>query len=401
MGRDHLALAAALIAANLTLGAGLSEAWAECDSPADLEQATLQSEAVVYGEVIALKELKGGTRVEGTLQVERAYKGRYRRGDEITVSAPQEGSEAVEFQVGRSAIVYLNGVGEALETSACLGSASLDQAPVAAETRDFFGTSPGDVPLEIKARRASAIFTGEIQAAGNGYAGRYDGVMLEVKVDRALKGARAKSTLKIRIDEESCGDQAKRDWLAEDAFLGAGEQAAPFELNASYLFYVYDEEPYQVLTCHDDLQPLAEAEEDLKRLATMCRKKRCESGHDRLTRARGELKRGVISRAETSLKRCAKELPLYSKEGAITDLSLSVRVKPDGGAELLDASSRGTLGDGGVYQELGECLAGQLPAWQLEEDLSRPDLKATVTLQMKDAARGPSVVSAEATLSER
>ena len=87
--------------------------------------------------------------------------------------------------------------------------------------------------------------------------------------------------------------------------------------------------------------------------------------------------------------------------GAITDFELKVRLQPQGKAELLDVSSRGTLPDGKIYNALGSCMQEQLETWEAGEQNGRPDLEATIKLQMKEASKGPNVTRAEVILSGR
>ncbi len=372
----------------MAIGGVAEQAHAKCPGKIDLEQTTLQSDAVVFGKVAEL-EPEGETTWRAELEVEKTYKGKIKEGSTIEVSSPQ-GEDEVDWQAGQQVIVYLNKSTGSWATSKCVGSKPVEVQPLAAETSKFFPVKPADAPLELKARRASAIFTGEVVAAGRGYAGRWDGVMIEVKVKDAIKGTKRNKKIKLRLDEDSCSGGKKRNLLSDDDLL-AGDLEAPFKEKESYLFFAYDEAPHQVMLCHENMAPLASASDDVSMLKTMCKKGRCQSGHDAVTSLRKKIKAGVESNTINSLKTCAKQFPLYSKDGAITDLSLHVRIQPAGKVELLNVESKGTLQDGSLYGKLGQCMQQQLEQWSIYEQDGRPDLEAKVELQMKEASRGPKV----------
>ncbi len=306
-------------------------ATAKCPGETNLEQSTLESEVIVHGKVVALTPV-GEKYWDAEIEVSKSYKGKYREEDTVMVRSPQ-GDLEVDFQVDQSVMVYASKGGEGkLETTRCLGSKSMKEAPLAAEMSSFFAVPPGKAPIEFKAKRASAIFVGEVTAAGRGFAGRWEGVMLKVKVKDSIKGAKRNATVRVRLDEDTCGGGKKRNLLSDDDML-AGDAKAPYEVKKQYLFMTYDEAPYQVLLCHDNMQPKAAAEEDIKLLKTMCKKKRCQSGHDDVGKLRLGVKQSVEKKAQSGLKQCSKELPLYTKSGAITDLELRIRVRPDGVTE--------------------------------------------------------------------
>lgn len=377
-----------------------SDSFAQCAGKIDLENATLQSEAVVYGKITAL-EPDGETRWIATIDVLKPFKGRLREATSIQVSAPM-GEGELEWQVDQSVMLYMKKDSDGgWATSSCEGSKVVESEPLAAETEEFFPTPPADASLETRARRASAIFTGQITAAGNGYAGRWDGVFIKVKVKDPIKGVKKNATIQLMLDGDSCRTGKQKRDLLSDADLLQGDVSSPFEVEKTYLFFAYDEMPYQVMTCHENMQELGEADENLRDLKKMCKKGGCKSGHDDLTSLRKEIKKGLESSTVGSLKACARKLPLYSSAGAITDFELKVRLQPQGKAELLDVSSRGTLPDGKIYNALGSCMQEQLETWEVGEQNGRPDLEATIKLQMKEASKGPNVTRAEVILSGR
>lgn len=376
-----------------------SAVWATCPSEVDLEQSTMQSDVVAYGKVVALTPV-GESHWDAEIEVQRAYKGKPRAGSTITVRSSQSEHEEVDFQVDRAVMVYASkGESGKLETTRCLGSKSMKEAPLVAETASFFAIPPGNARLEIKARRASAVFVGEVTAAGHGYAGRWDGVMLDVKVTDGIKGVKRNAKLKIRLDEDSCGDGKKLNLLSDDDLL-AGDARAPYEVKKRYLFYTFDESPHQVLLCHENMQPEGAAREDLGLLKTMCKKGRCQSGHDEVGKMRLGVKQKVEQYTKTSLQRCAAELPLFGSKGSITDLTLKVRVRPGGKVDLLNVASRGTLEEGLLYDALGQCMERELGEWAFDAVEGRPELEAAVTLQMKEG-KGPRYEYSEVIMSER
>lgn len=377
-----------------------SQANAQCAGKIDLENATLQSEAVVYGKITAL-EPHGETHWVATIDVLKPFKGKVRKESTIEVSAPM-GEGELEWQVEQSVMLYMKKNSDGgWATSSCDGSKVVESEPLAAETNDFFPLPPADASLETRARRASAIFTGKVTAAGRGYAGRWDGVMIKVKVKDGIKGIKKNATVQLRLDGDSCNAGKKKRDLLSDVDLLQGDASSPFEVDKTYLFFAYDDMPYQVMLCHENMQDLGEAGENLRDLKKMCKRGGCDSGHDDLTSLRKTIKGGLEKSTVDSLESCAKKLPLYSSAGAITDLDLKVRLQPGGKVELLDVSSRGTLSDGQIYNALGACMQEQLGTWEVGEQAGRPDLEASIKLQMKEASRGPTITSSEVILSGR
>jgi hypothetical protein len=386
------------VAIFLTLMACPLLASAKCPKVVDPEQMSMNSDTIVYGKVVSLNALEGD-RWHAEVEVHTSYKGKHKPDD--TVDVYTAGYTDIDFRLEQSVMVYANkGSGGKLETPKCANPKSLPEAPLAAETSSLFATPPGKAPLEIRARRASAIFVGEVTAAGKGFAGRWDGVILKVKVIDAIKGTKRNATVKIRLDEDSCGGGKRRNLLSDGDML-AGDAKAPYEVKKTYLFYTFDESPYQVLLCHDNMQPKAAASEDISMLKTMCKKKRCQSGHDVVGKLRLGVKQSVEKKSMASLKQCAAELPLYTKSGAITDLEVKVRVRPDGVTELLNVASSGTVEDGSVYDALGKCMERQIVQWDFEAKEGRPDLEAGVTLRMKESSRGPKYEDVSVLLSGR
>lgn len=378
----------------LMLGAHASVMACEC-SAKTLDEATHEADEIFFGKVAAFDEVEGGDWA-ATFDVERAYKGKTRtKGSSVIQTREDAKACGVQFRIGSTYMVYASREGDTLKTSTCALTQKLKRAPIAPEVRGLAPVVPAQGALVGRVSQASMVFVGQVKEVGKGYAGSFDDVLMEVKVETSFKGARRGKTVVVRYDEKSCPGKS-RSLLDDDVLHGTLK--APVEVGESYLFFTHGESPVAVAACHGNHVAVASA--PLDELKALCKGKTCEElgrGHAQAAKLRAAIGQKILSQAKISLDQCAGEAALYSSEGAITALDMQVRARSDGKVDMLDIRTRGTHEGGAMYDAAVECVAGKVALWGVPA-FDGGALELDVLLRMKEGARGPRFVRDEVTM---
>lgn len=383
-----------------SLAAQRASACTCSERAADLDEETARRGAIFYGAVTAFDEL-GPELWAATFKIDKSYKGKFKEGSVVTVMTGATPKQCgVDFRIGRKYIVYADEQGGGLTTSTCSYTEKLADPPLAPEVRSLAPVPTGKGSVESRTRRAEDVVVVKITEAGRSFAGSWDAVIFEAKVTTSFKGTRAGKTLKIMYDQDACSGGKRRNLLAEDDMFG---EAAPFEEGKSYLLYTFDDEPTRVMPCHRNFEPLGDASAQIRELEVLCAGGACNKmgrGHKAVTKLRNGLRGAVASRAKSTIKTCAKKLPMYSKSGAITEVSLDVQLRADGKVALLGLSTSGTIASQTIYDKVSDCIAGAVSKWSVPEFPGEPVVVA-MKLQIADAKRGPKFERVKATLSTK
>lgn len=390
IGRMVIAMAAAWAVLGAT-GLGVAEAC-ECARAANVDEATETIPVIFFGRVGSFEASEDDEdQWVATLGVQKVYKG-----DDLSEGGLVEvGTRAhrkqcgIDFRVGATYLVFADREGDRLVTSSCHFTERLKRAPMAPNVRSLAPVLPGKGGVKQRARRASKVFTARIEDATSGFAGSWHDVELKVRVTRAYKGTRRGRRLKVRVDERSClGERAQAGGLLSDADLRGRE--APFEEGGTYLFYTHGEAPAAVMTCHGNLTEAGAAAGQIAELEELCAGRACEAlgaSHARAAKLREELREQVEGRSRKAVEVCARQVKgMYGEGGAITELELSVQLRPDGTAQVTNVESRGTISDGSVYDRAVKCVAEQVPGWEISEFPGEP-IEATASMKLEEARR--------------
>lgn len=391
----------ALVGACASLAVAQDASACTCtERAADLDEEVARRGVIFYGAVTAFDELSPELWA-ATFKIDKSYKGKFKEDAVVTVMTGATPKQCgVDFRIGRKFIVYADEQGGGLKTSTCHYTEKLVDPPIAPEVRSLAPVPTGKGSVESRTRRAADVVVAKVTKAGRGFAGSWDAVIFEAKVSRSFKGTRAGKTLKIMYDEEACSGGKKRNLLAEDDMFG---EAAPFEEGKSYLIYTFDDDPTRVMPCHGNFEPLGAASAQVDELATLCAGGACNKmgqGHRAVTRLRNGLRGKAISQAKSTIKSCARKLPMYSKSGAITEVNLDVQLRPDGKVELLGLSTSGTIASQTIYDKASDCIAGGGSKWSVSEFPGLP-VTAAMKIQIADAKKGPKFERIKTTLSTR
>lgn len=363
----------------------------ECKRASSIDQAVIDTPEIFFGTVERFEEREDGAWI-ATVKVSKNYKGRLARdGSEVEVkTGMNEEVCGYDFRPNRSYLIFATVEDDELTTSTCAYTEKLKEAPIGPAVRSLAMTPVGKGTVTERASRASGVFVGQVTDAGKGFAGRFHNAAIEVKVTTAFKGVKKGKKLTLRYDEDACTGGKKRS-LLDDSDLGVGGGDVPFEKGKRYLFYTYGEDPAMVTPCHGNFVEEGVASEQLSELEKVCKGSRCEKlgeGYARASKLRGTLKAEADQKARVAIDRCAGKVPMYSSDGALTDVDLSIRALPDGKVELVNIQTSGTIADGSVYDAAVACIAGTLPEWVMTSFPGSP-VEIEMEIRIKDDRRGP------------
>lgn len=383
-----------LVASVVLLGVDVSLASAcGCKRASSIDQAILDTPEIFYGAVESFQEREDGAWI-ATVKVSKNYKGkRARDGSEVEVKTGISADVCgFDFRPNRSYLIFASVEDDELSTTTCHYTEKLKSAPISPEVRSLALKPVGKGTVTERVSRASGVFVGRVEDAGKGFAGRFQDTPLEVKVMTAYKGVRKGKKITLRYDQEACTGGKKKRSLLDDSDL-SGDVEVPFEKGKRYLFFTYGEDPMMVTPCHGNFAEVetSAASEQLDELKTLCRKGRCEKlgvGYAKASKLRSTLQKEAEQKARVTIERCAGEVPMYSSAGAITDVDLSIRARPDGKVELVNIQSSGSVADGGIYDQAVECIAKTLPEWVMTEFPGDP-VVIELELRLADDKRGP------------
>ena len=363
----------------------------QCKRASSIDQAVIDTPEIFFGTVEAFEERDDGAWI-ATVKVSKNYKGRRAsEGDEVEVKTGlNEEVCGFDFRPNRSYLIFATVEDDELTTTTCAYTEKLKEAPIGPEVRSLAMKPVGKGSVTERASRASGVFVGQVTDAGKGFAGRFHNAAIEVKVTTAYKGVRKGKKLTLRYDEEACTGKKKRS-LLDDSDLGLTDAEVPFEKGKRYLFFTYGEDPAMVTPCHGNFVEEGAASEQLSELKKVCKRGSCEKlgeGYARASKLRSKLKEEADQKVRVTIDRCAGKVPMYSEDGALTDVDLSIRALPGGKVELVNIQTSGSIADGAVYDSAVACIAETLPEWVMSSFPGEP-VEIELEVRIKDDRRGP------------
>ncbi len=366
--RASLKLAAAAL---LTLSLSPAQASAQatpCQAPDSDEAAALAADVAFFGEVLSFEEASEGV-FEAKLEVKQAYKNS-KVGQTVSVRTALPGQAGgVDLRVTGRYLVFAKGKGS-LTTSACSGTRSLREPPVALGMDSLLPPALGQGSAGVRMARATHVFTAQVIERGQPFAGRWSNVPVKVKLLKTLKGD-ARGTITVNLIEQECN--VGRKVLLTDADL-SNTTSAPVEVGQRYLFFAQGDEPPSVPPCHDNITPLEEAHSALSELSALCGKKRCDAldpARAVADSARARLRREGLAQVKKLVTMCHKSQ--VTGEGMVHDIDLLIDAQPDGKAKVRNIDVRGNAQDAGVYDAVVLCILEAVPlTWQHSPFSGRP-----------------------------